>query len=159
MQPTAGRKVRSAVESREVAARAALWERGSSQVLHLQAEERYARSLMRLKHPEVAASVMSALDHIDISLERSILWPPRHVLTTLWAGRPSFRGLSGVYCKQRRSCSDLAFWLCDRGCLTAVSKTAKTRLLFPACAWNRWIMQAGKAEERFHLPPGCCHVT
>lgn len=63
----------SAVETREVAVRAALQKPGSSRLLHWQVKERYARSLIRLKHTEVADSVMSGLDHTDISLERSLL--------------------------------------------------------------------------------------
>lgn len=45
----------------------------SGHLLHLQVQERCARSLIRLKHTKVADLVMSALDHIDISLGRTIL--------------------------------------------------------------------------------------
>lgn len=71
-------------------------------MLRPQVEEMFARSLMPLKHTEVAA-VMSALGHIDIPPERDILLSS----PLLAGGRLSFLGLSGVYCKQQLLLADV----------------------------------------------------
>lgn len=79
--------------------------------LHLQVKESYARSLIRRSH--VADSELSALDRIYISLERNIRCSASPLLCV---GKLSFLGLSGVYCKQQCSCTNLAFWWVQRQC-------------------------------------------
>lgn len=93
-----------------------------SHLLHLQVKERYAGPQIRLKQAETGCGGryrrVTNVSVIVLTFHRSVesSSPPRRATSwpMLCVGTLSFLGLSGVYCKQRRSCPDLAFWQVHR---------------------------------------------